>query len=181
MPLPPFPWLFPYVEDLTPPARYPEGTERSVFRPLVEVSFRGRLEMEHKVAALVDSGSEHTLAAPWVARALGLELNDAHRTMNLRLGGETVGVFFHDIAIRLLPPGGTINEYIEWSSEVGFLDRFRVSAWSAVLGQVGFFDHFTITMQRSALTLSVEGPEKFDERFAALIREAEERRPPTLP
>lgn len=85
------------------------------------------------------------------------------------------------MTIRLHPPGGSLDEYVEWQSEVGFLNHFQASAWSAVLGQVGLFDRFTITMQRNALTLAVEEADRFDERFAPLIREAEQRRPPTLP
>ncbi|HEX9776117.1 MAG TPA: retropepsin-like aspartic protease [Actinomycetota bacterium] len=180
MQIPELPWLFPYVEDLTA-KRYPEESGRAAYRPLVEVSFRGRFEMEQKVPALVDSGSEHTLLAPWLARALGIEFSDAKRTMDLRVGGETVEVSYFDLSIRLHPPGGSLDSYMEWESEVGFVSHFRVSAWSAVLGQIGFFDRFTVSMHRAALVTAIEEYEAFDARFGVAIREAEGRRPPGLP
>jgi len=34
-----------------------------------------------------------------------------------------------------------------------------------VLGQVGFFDRFTVTMSRQAMLLSIEDWDAFDERF----------------
>jgi hypothetical protein len=37
--------------------------------------------------------------------------------------------------------------------------------WQVVLGQVGFFDQFTVTFSRQALRLAVEPVEAFDARF----------------
>jgi hypothetical protein len=34
-----------------------------------------------------------------------------------------------------------------------------------LLGQVGFFDQFTVTSSRSALQLGIEDAERFDRRF----------------
>jgi hypothetical protein len=36
-----------------------------------------------------------------------------------------------------------------------------------LLGQVGFFDQFTIAFSRSALQLAIEDAEQFDRRFGA--------------
>jgi len=49
-------------------------------------------------------------------------------------------------------------------AELGFFDAWE-PAWPAVLGQVGFFDRFTVTMSRQAMLLSIEDRDAFDERF----------------
>jgi len=146
-----------------------------VLRPLVEVSLVGKVPMEQKPFALVDSGSEHTLAAPWVARAIQVDIDSASRTMPLGIGGETVTVSFLDVRLRLHPPGGSLNQFVEWGAEVGFVHHWRPS-WSVLLGQVGFLDRFTVTMHRGAQTLVVEEWSEFDRRFGVRVEEAEERR-----
>lgn len=45
-----------------------------------------------------------------------------------------------------------------------------------LLGQVGFFDQFTVTMNRHAQGLAVERLEQWDSRSADHIREAEDDR-----
>lgn len=89
--------------------------------------------------------------------------------MPLGIGGETVLVDFLDVQLRLHPPGGTENTYIEWGTEVGFVSHWRPS-WSMLLGQVGFLDKFTVTMHRHAQALAVEAFEAFDWRFGQAIR-----------
>jgi hypothetical protein len=42
--------------------------------------------------------------------------------------------------------------------------------WQVVLGQVGFFDQFTVSFSRRALRLAIEHVESFDERFGELAR-----------
>lgn len=164
----PFPWIYPYVEDLTA-QRYPLASGRTAYRPLVPIGLRGPRDLSDRPWALVDSGSEHTLIAGWIARAMGLERQDPLWRLPLRLGGDTHDVAFHRVSIRLFDPGG-VDEAIEWESEVGVLSSHRITAWSAVLGQVGFFDRFTVTMQRAALATVVEDYDAFDARFGMRIR-----------
>jgi len=64
----------------------------------------------------------------------------------------------------MLAPGGTDEQYIEWSAEVGFVDRWRPT-FVMILGQWGFFDQFTVTMSAYALQTAIEPLEEFDTRF----------------
>ena len=56
---------------------------------------------------------------------------------------------------------------MEWQAEVGFLSGWTVAPWQVILGQVGFFDQFTVTFSRHALQLAIEPAEAFDERYGA--------------
>lgn len=143
---------------------------------MVEVRLVGAFEAPTKVAALVDSGSEHTLAAPWLARAIGAEL-DASRTATIGIGGSSRPITFADVTLQLFRPPGSRSggEFVEWQAEVGFFTAWE-PAWGVLLGQVGFFDHFTVTLQRQAQALAVEPAEAFDDRFGILIRESDEQR-----
>jgi hypothetical protein len=143
---------------------------------VVEVRLVAAFEAPSKVAALVDSGSEHTLAAPWLARAIGAQL-DAYRTAAIGIGGSSRAITFADVTLLLSrPPGSTTDgEFVEWQAEVGFFTAWE-PAWAVLLGQVGFFDQFTVTLQRQAQALAVEPAEVFDDRFGVLIRESDERR-----
>jgi len=160
-PASPFPWIFPYVEDPHSATRYPSESGRSVLRPFVEVSLPG---MEQKLAALVDSGSEHTLVARWVAQTVGLDPADAVHSVVLGISGDDIRVDLVPGRMRLHPPDSDIDTYVEWETELGIVDRWRPT-WSVLLGQIGFFDRFTVSMHRGALTCVVEGWGKFDERF----------------
>lgn len=166
MELPEFPWIYPFAEDAAAAGRYAGG--RMVLRPLVEVSVAGAVAMEQKILALVDSGSEHTLAAPGIARAIGLDPGDAFREISLGIGGDTVRAHFLDGSMRLHPPGGSIDDFEEWPVEIGFVHQWR-APWQILLGQVGFFSRWTVTIQRDAQALAVEPYEAFDDRYGRYI------------
>lgn len=125
--------------------------------------------------ALVDSGSEHTLVAPWVARAAGLDRNSAAFQVAIGIGGDTIQVGLVPATLRLHTPDESMDDYVEWETEIGVVDRWKPS-WSVLLGQIGFLDRWTVTMQRSANTLVVEEWDAFDKRFGVRIEEAEEKR-----
>jgi hypothetical protein len=152
----PFPWLYPYQED------GPRlGTV--VLRPVVPVTFVGE-DIAPTSLALVDSGSEHVLAAPWLANAVGIDAARSHRQLDLGIGGQTVSVWFSDLTLRLHPPGGGDDDFVEWRAEVGFVHTWRPT-WPILLGQVGFFDMFTVTTSRLAQQVAVEAGDEFDRRF----------------
>jgi predicted aspartyl protease len=69
-----FPWIFPYIEK----PRHPGSLfrERPLLRPVVPVTFIGP-DGPQQVFALVDSGADHILAAPWIAQAVGIDLHRA--------------------------------------------------------------------------------------------------------
>lgn len=153
-------WLFPYVED---PSSARPG--RKVLRPVVVVRLVGPAgEAPVRVIALVDSGSEHTLATPMLARAVGIDPDPATETQ-IGIGGKRRDVRFADVQMQLFSSSdGDDEPLVTWDTEIGFFNRWE-PPWAVLLGQIGFFDRFTVTMSRSATTLAVEGPEIFDQRF----------------
>ena len=162
----PFPWVFPYQEDPTSGATHPKG--RFVYRPVVSVTLVGadgpEGPEEATFYALVDSGAERVLAAPGVARQIGVT-PDRDDPTPLKIGGETRLVHPAEVTLRLAPEPGLPGW--EWRAEVGFFNEWTSAPWQVLLGQVGFFDQFTVTFSRTALQLAIEGAERFDDRFGA--------------
>jgi hypothetical protein len=113
---------------------------------------------------LVDSGAERVLAAPGVARQIGVT-PDRDDPTPLKIGGETRLVHPADVTLRLAPELGLPGW--EWRAEVGFFNEWTSAPWQVLLGQVGFFDQFTVTFSRTVLQLAIEGAERFDDRFGA--------------
>lgn len=174
---PQFPWVYPYTEDVAgTKTRYKGESERSVLRPTIIATASAAETLEQKVEALIDSGSEHTLCAPWIARALGLDLGDAFRELPLGIGGNTLTARFLDVSLRIYAPQPNGNEFFEWQTEVGFVDEWR-PPWQILLGQVGFLDRFTVTMHRGAQAFAVHEYERFDEEYGVLVRLASEVNP----
>lgn len=156
--LPEFPWLYPYVED-------GPRLDQVVQRPIVPTALVGPSgEVSDGLYALVDSGCSHVLAAPWVAFAAGVDPRSSDRTLKLGIGGDSVTVRFVDLRVRLLAPTGSDDQYIEWETEVGFVDQWRPT-FLMLLGQRGFLDQFTVSMSQFAQLTAVEAREEFDKRF----------------
>jgi len=78
-----------------------------------------------------------------------------------------------DLRIRLLHPHGDDDHFIEWETEVGFLEHWR-APWPMLLGQHGFFDQFTVSMHRAAALTVVEEWGTFDQRFGVEFRESDD-------
>jgi hypothetical protein len=70
-----------------------------------------------------------------------------------------------DVTLRLAPEPGLPGW--EWQAEVGFFSEWTSAPWQVLLGQVGFFDQFTVTFGRSALQLAIENADAFDGRYRA--------------
>lgn len=140
-------------------------------RPLVVVRFEGTRLGSQNVVALVDSGADQILAAPWIAADIGIE-PDPNRSMRARIGGASQTVEFADVTLHLLPPevevdaGGFDAERSHaWEAQVGFFRNWDGPPWSVVLGQLGFFNQFTVTMNRFSQAFAVSALEDFDERY----------------
>lgn len=156
--LPAFPWLYPYVED-------GPRLDQVVHRPIVSTALVGPTgEVSDGLYALVDSGCSHVLAAPWVAHAAGVDPKKSDRTLQLGIGGSAVSVRFVDLRVRLLAPGGTDEQFIEWETEVGFFDQWKPT-FQMILGQRGFIDQFTVSMSQFSLVTAIEEREMFDRGF----------------
>lgn len=165
---PELPWVYPYEEEYR--SQDHPFLEKPLLRPVVIVRFAGSRLSEQNVAALVDSGSDHILAAPWIAQEIGVE-PDPDREMRIQVGGAVRPVRFADVTIHLLPPSTSLRHggfdpdaTVSWQAQVGFFTQWESPPWMAVLGQVGFFDHFTVAMSRHSQALAVYDQEAFDDR-----------------
>ena len=165
-----FPWLYPFTESPHGERRHVNG--QPVLRPVVPIVVSGAQPHDAaRVLALLDSGSERTLAAPGIARQIGVT-PDPDRRIALGVGGAIRNVRFADVTLRLhslLDP----SEQVEWQAEVGFIEEWKPT-WAVLLGQSGFFDRFTVTFGRLALAFAVEPPDAFDGRFADAVQRIEQ-------
>lgn len=134
------PWVFPYV---TEPGQ--ESSPDPPIRPAVAVSLVAPDGTESpKFLALVDSGSERTLAGPGLGRLAQPSYAEPPHQMTLRIGGAPRTTVFGEVILRLYehlsvdePP------LVQWSAEVGFFKQWE-PPWAVLLGQRGFFDQFTV-------------------------------------
>jgi hypothetical protein len=83
-------------------------------------------------------------------------------------GGEVRMVHPAEVTLRLAPELGLPG--VEWRAEVGFFSQWTSAPWQVLLGQVGFFDQFTVTFSRRALQLAVEAVEEFDQRYEPALK-----------
>lgn len=160
------PWRYPYQAD--------SPRQREVLRPIVSTRLVGA-DISTPVLALVDSGSEHILAAPWLASDVAADLTQPRFVRTIWIAGGNPEVKFVDLRIRLQSPSGDDDDFIEWEAEVGFVDHWR-APWPLLLGQYGFFNQFTVSMHRSAGLTIVEDWTTFDERFGVEPNQADDRR-----
>ncbi len=130
-------------------------------RPIVPITLVGNDDLTVSAYALVDSGCEHVLVSQGLARSVALESKGSQREIRLGIGGKTVRVSFLDATLRLHPDGGEDDVYEEWHTEVGLIREWRPT-FQAILGQVGFFDKFTVMMSRHARELSIDDVGAYD-------------------
>lgn len=181
---PEYPWVYPYTEE-----QRAEGTEflrEPLLRPLVVVRLEAARLGSHNLVALVDSGADHILVAPWVAQDIGAQ-PDPNRSIRARIGGGVRTVRFADVKVLLAPPeveidagGFDAQQARSWEAQVGFFVEWDAPPWNVVLGQVGFFDHFTVTMNRHAQALAVSDQQDFDALYPQPPRTTDSR-PPRWP
>ncbi len=90
--------------------------------------------------------------------------------MNPRIGGRIRVVRFTEVTPEVPPPAPPGDQDAwTWSAEVGIIDYWD-PPWPMLLGQVGLFDQFTVTMNRRAQGLAVERLEQWDSRLATTSR-----------
>ena len=89
-----------------------------------------------RVRALLDSGAEHTIFSKQIAQELGIACRDDRLVMLQGLGGVVPG-YLATVELRL----GTAH----WTTNAIFSDA--VAANSGLLGQLGFFQFFTVTFR----------------------------------
>lgn len=167
--------MFRYVEDPADELSRKLGRPAPM-RPAAAVRLCDR-RPSPRVVALVDSGSERTLASPALARAVQVDLTSAPEG-EIQIGGGKRRVRFATVTIGLYPD--VLNDdsaaLDEWDAEVGFFDVWS-PPWAVVLGGVGFFDRFTVSLHRHATAFVIESSNAFDERYGTLYETVEVRQP----
>jgi hypothetical protein len=156
------PWVYSFVEEPRPPSS--QFLQKPLLRPTVRIQLVQGPERSQIYVALVDSGCDHVLAPHWVANEIGVEPDPA-RTIPIRIGGATRDVAFADVTLRLCPPeelGSSVSPF-EWQTTVGFYSNWADPPWVVVLGQVGFYDQFTVLMSRHSQRLAIYPTDHFDE------------------
>jgi len=94
--------------------------------------------------AIIDSGASGCLFYASIGRAIGLEIEKGKTAETMGVSGPTK-IFLHDIS--LYAPGGIIE------TPAGFSDDLPIAG---LLGMLGFFDHFKITFDPTALRVELE-------------------------
>ena len=148
-PLPAGGWQYEYATVEAP------RRGRDVFRPVVPV--RLSPVQPSALVALVDSGSEHTLAARWLADDLDIDLSRSQDRLRLGIGGRSVEATFVQVELRLYRDHGS-DDHITWYTDVGFIEPWDAEFY-LILGQIGFYDQFTVTMNRRLLSVVVSDAE----------------------
>ncbi len=93
-------------------------------------------EQPSALFALVDSGSEPTLAPRWLADGMGIALDESTDRLLLGVGGLAVEAIFAEVGLHLYRDHDA-DDYVQSRAQVGFLERWDAEFY-LILGQVGF-------------------------------------------
>lgn len=107
------------------------------YLPLIPVELHGS-QRHLRVRAILDSGAEHTVFSKQVAQHLGIGLSDNRTVMLQTISGVVPGI----LAAAELQVGA-----YRWTTEAIFADGLAADA--GLLGQLGFFQFFTVTFAYS--------------------------------
>jgi hypothetical protein len=156
---PPQPWLYPYRED-------PRETRLSgepVFRPLVCVSLANGEERTALLDGLIASGTDGVLASALLADELGIDLSDNEGEVVHSVSGQPVKARQKTLSLRLHPADGSKDVFMQWQTQVGFVENWH---GFVMLGNVGFFDHFKVTLSGSSQAVAIEQPSALESAAA---------------
>jgi len=78
MTIPPLPWRYPFQQDAP--------RHRQILRPIVSAQIVGA-DLSTPFKALVDSGSEHVLAGPWLQTDAAVDVGNPKYSIHLGIGG----------------------------------------------------------------------------------------------
>ena len=155
------PWLYPYRQDAQLGWR-----GETVLRPLLPVSLVNGDRGTPRLAGLVASGADLTLVSNLLAEQLGIDLEDYEGEGDHLAAGGVVRARYKTIDLRLHAPDAEQDEYRQWRqwrSRIGFVEDWPSNGF-VVLGNVGFFDQFSVAIGGPSKAVVVEDP---DDRFRA--------------
>jgi predicted aspartyl protease len=114
-------------------------------RPIIPI----RLKVASSIVqyeALLDTGADQCIFDGQIADILGINLQDGPRFHFGGITGQDATAFLHPVAI-------VINGF-EIETTIGFSNDISLGGYG-ILGQDGFFDHFTVIFDRSAETVEL--------------------------
>lgn len=163
----PLPWAFPYVRE-TSAGQHPLG--RETLRPLVDALVVGPSGPSNRYGALVDSGCDYVLVTRQVADEAGID-SEAGIPYRVFMGGEPREIRVVHAEVRLCDPkipdadeACRFHNVLEWTAQVGIFINWSNAPFQMVLGQVGFFDQFTVSMNHAARAVVIENLDELAKR-----------------
>jgi hypothetical protein len=93
---------------------------------------------------IIDSGASQCIFHAAIGRAIGLEIEKGELASTNSIEGAS-SLYLHDIALYL--PGGIVP------TRAGFSDKLPIAG---LLGMTGFFEHFKVTFDPTALRVELE-------------------------
>jgi hypothetical protein len=172
------PWLYPYRQDVQ------LGWHGElVVRPLLPVSLVNGDRGTPQLAGLVASGADLTLVSDVLAEQLGIDLEDNEGEGTHRFGIGEVKARYKTIDLRLHSPDDLClhspdaeqdpnveqgpdaaedgyRQWRQWRSRIGFVEDWP-SNGLVVLGNVGFFDQFSVAIGGPSKAVVVEDPSAY--------------------
>jgi len=114
-------------------------------KPIIPIGFHGPAGYR-QVFALVDSGAEHSLLSLELIDSLGLPKEGADAVEVIGVGGDASLGYLLDVEHQL--------RHHCWTAPAIFSDIVDLQS-PMVLGQVGFFEFFTVTFRRSQSVMDI--------------------------
>jgi hypothetical protein len=100
------------------------------------------MDQRATILAIADSGSDRTIFNTEVARLLGITIQRGTMETFSGTSGHKQAVYYHPLEVEIR--SGSLA--ISYEAEIGFALLPRDIA--GLLGQVGFFDHFEVTLNQ---------------------------------
>lgn len=131
-----------------PYQKYPDGQARGGFFYAATVPVNIALPAKNsprskRFDAIIDSGASQCIFHASIGRAIGLEIEKGEKVSTNGIQGPAQ-LYLHDIS--LFAPGGII------ATRAGFSEELPIAG---LLGMEGFFQHFTIIFDPTALRVEL--------------------------
>ncbi len=116
----------------------------TIYRPIVPVRFIDNSGNRFKYNALIDTGSDHCIFHPWVAKELGLTLRNGEKYIFGGVGKGDLIAYVHRVVFYIEDERG---KSIRIESDCGFSEGLVDNQIPyGILGQDGFFNKVNLIM-----------------------------------